>query len=565
MNDWEIVNQALVRKALSEFTHERILEPVADGNEYAVGRYRFRARRYPLNHWDISAVVRHDGLPVDALEFVTEFHEQLGIGRDMLPVYLEEISSTLASAAYKLSKPDLTATDLVTADFQTIEAAMTEGHPCFVANNGRLGFGLTDYLAYAPETGAGVQLTWIAARRDRTTVSCSSSLAFDAFMRSELGEETLARFAEVADPAEYVYLPVHPWQWDNKTAITFAADIALRHIVHLGSTDDVYQPQQSIRTFFNRSAPSRCYVKTALSVLNMGFMRGLSPSYMAATPAINDWVHSVVSNDLVFKRYGFTVLREIAAVGYHNRYYENATDKTSPYRKMLSALWRESPVPSLEPGERLATMASLLHVDRHGASLAAALVRASGLAPADWVRAYVDAYLIPLLHSFYAYGLVFMPHGENLILVLRDAIPIRVIMKDIAEEIAVLSPSTPVPAEAERVRADVPDDEKLLSIFTDVFDCIFRFLSPLLDREGLLTPAEFWSVVASSIRDYQAATPELADAFAKYDIFAPSFALSCLNRLQLRNNQQMVDLTDVAGSLQFAGTLDNPLVTEVTD
>ncbi|TCC18257.1 IucA/IucC family protein [Kribbella speibonae] len=565
MDSWATVNQALVRKALAEFTHERILEPVADGNRFVLGRYSFAARHYPLNHWDISDVVREDGAPVDALEFITEFHEQLGIGREMLPVYLEEISSTLASAAYKLSKPDLTATDLVTADFQTIEAGMTEGHPCFVANNGRLGFGLTDYLAYAPETGAGVQLTWIATRRDRTTVSCSSSVDFDSLMQSELGEDVLARFATVADPAEYVYLPVHPWQWDNKTSITFAADIALRHIVHLGSTDDVYQPQQSIRTFFNRSEPSRCYVKTALSVLNMGFMRGLSPSYMAATPAINDWVHSVVSNDLVLKRYGFTVLREIAAAGYHNRYYENATDKTSPYRKMLSALWRESPVPSLEPGERLATMASLLHVDRHGASVAAALVRASGLAPADWLRAYVDAYLIPLLHSFYAYELVFMPHGENLILVLRDAIPIRVIMKDIAEEIAVLSPSTVVPPEAERVRADVPDDEKLLSIFTDVFDCIFRFLSPLLDREGLLTPAEFWSVVSEAIRDYQAATPELAEAFAKYDIFAPSFALSCLNRLQLRNNQQMVDLTDVAGSLQFVGTLDNPLVTEAAD
>jgi siderophore synthetase component len=167
-----------------------------------------------------------------------------------------------------------------------------------------------------------------------------------------------------------------------------------------------------------------------------------------------------------------------------------------------------------------------------------------------------------LLHSFYAYELVFMPHGENLILVLRDAIPIRVIMKDIAEEIAVLSPATPIPAEAERVRAEVPDDEKLLSIFTDVFDCIFRFLSPLLDREGLLTPEEFWSVVAEAVRDYQAATPELAEAFAKYDIFTPEFALSCLNRLQLRNNQQMVDLTDVAGSLQFVGTLENPLAVD---
>ena len=297
----------------------------------------------------------------------------------------------------------------------------------------------------------------------------------------------------------------------------------------------------------------------------MGFMRGLSPTYMAATPAINDWVYGLVENDVVLKRYGFSVLREIAAAGYHNRYYEAATEKTSPYRKMLSALWRESPVPTLEPGERLATMASLLHVDRHGSSLAAALVCESGLAPADWLRAYIDAYLIPLLHSFYAYELVYMPHGENLILVLREAIPIRVIMKDIAEEIAVMSPATPLPAEAERVRAEVPDDEKLLCIFTDIFDCIFRFLSPLLDQEGLLTPAEFWSVVASSVRDYQAATPELAEAFARYDVFAPSFALSCLNRLQLKNNQQMVDLTDVAGSLQLVGSLDNPLVTEATD
>ncbi|WP_328518637.1 IucA/IucC family protein [Kribbella sp. NBC_00359] len=558
---WAVVNRALVRKALAEFIHERLLEPVAVDNGYAVGRYRFTARRYPLNHWDIDADSLGD---VDALDFITEFHEQLGIGADMLPVYLEEISSTLASAAYKLSKPDLTAADLVTADFQTIEAAMTEGHPCFVANNGRLGFGVSDYHAFAPETGAEVRLTWIAVRRDRATVAHSATISYDDLLRAELGSSVLKDFAARivavgADPADYVYLPVHPWQWENKTSITFAADIAARHIIHLGSTEDAYQPQQSIRTFFNRSHPSKHYVKTALSVLNMGFMRGLSPTYMAATPAINDWVHGLVSNDLVLKRYGFSVLREIAAAGYHNRYYENATEKTSPYRKMLSALWRESPVPTLEPGERLATMASLLHVDRHGASLAAALIRASGLAPADWLRAFVDAYLIPLVHSFYAYELAFMPHGENLILVLRDAVPIRVIMKDIAEEIAVMDPATPLPVEAERVRAEVPDDEKLLSIFTDVFDCIFRFLSPLLDREGLLTPSEFWSVVASSVRDYQAATPELAEAFAKYDIFAPSFALSCLNRLQLRNNQQMVDLTDVAGSLQFAGTLENPL------
>jgi hypothetical protein len=42
-------------------------------------------------------------------------------------------------------------------------------------------------------------------------------------------------------------------------------------------------------------------------------------------------------------------------------------------------------------------------------------------------------------------------------------------------------------------------------------------------------------------------------------MFAPEFALSCLNRLQLRNNKQMVDLSDPSGALQLIGTLKNPL------
>ena len=36
---------------------------------------------------------------------------------------------------------------------------------------------------------------------------------------------------------------------------------------------------------------------------------------------------------------------------------------------MVAALWRESPVPRLAPGERLATMASLLHRDADGRAL----------------------------------------------------------------------------------------------------------------------------------------------------------------------------------------------------
>ena len=94
----------------------------------------------------------------------------------------------------------------------------------------------------------------------------------------------------------------------------------------------------------------------------MGFLRGLSPAYMRATPAINDWVAEVVSADAELRGCGFTVLRERAAIGYTGDAFHGLGSRT-PYQKMIAALWRESPVPSLAPGERLATMASLLHRD----------------------------------------------------------------------------------------------------------------------------------------------------------------------------------------------------------
>ncbi len=188
-----------------------------------------------------------------------------------------------------------------------------------------------------------------------------------------------------------------------------------------------------------------------------------------------------------------------------------------------------------------------------------ALIERSGLAPTEWLRTYLEAYYTPLLHSFYAYDLVFMPHGENTILVLEDGVVRRAIYKDIAEEIAVMDPDAVLPPEVRRIRVDVPEDTKLLSVFTDVFDCFFRFLAAALADEGVLTEDDFWRTVAEVSRAYQEAHPELADKFRQYDLFAPEFALSCLNRLQLRDNRQMVDLSDPAGALQLIGTLKNPV------
>lgn len=163
---WERANRLLVRKALAEFAHERLItpEPGPDGlfsvtSDDGGVEYRFAARVMALEHWRIEAdsIVRRDlrrdgaHLPLDALDLILDLRKTLTLDEDVLPVYLEEITSTLASSTYRMSGARPGAAELARAGFQEIEAGMTEGHPCFVANNGRLGFDAAEYRAYAPD------------------------------------------------------------------------------------------------------------------------------------------------------------------------------------------------------------------------------------------------------------------------------------------------------------------------------------------------------------------------------------------------------------------------------
>ena len=574
---WQAANRHLVKKILCEFTHEKLITPqiYAQGakvNHYELRlndcTYYFSARHYQLDHLDIatdSIRVTSAGTerPLDAMRLIISLKNVLGISETLLPTYLEEITSTLYSKAYKLAHQAIPAATLAKADYQTIEAGMTEGHPVFIANNGRIGFDMQDYYQFAPESASALQLVWIAVRKDKTTFSALEGLDHDSLLKQELGEQFtefqqhLSALGQAAD--SFYFMPVHPWQWREKIARTFAGEIARGDIIYLGESQDCYQVQQSIRTFFNLSAPQKCYVKTALSILNMGFMRGLSPLYMSCTPQINAWVAKLIESDSYFAEQGFVILKEIAAIGYHHRYYEEALTQDSAYKKMLSALWRESPLPHIEPQQTLMTMAALLHVDHQEQALLAALIADSGLSAKEWVKRYLNLYLSPLLHAFFAYDLVFMPHGENLILVLDAGIPVKILMKDIGEEVAVLNGSEPLPQEVQRLAVELEEEMKLNYILLDIFDCIFRYLAPILDKQTEVSEALFWELVADNVRDYQAQHPHLADKFAQYDLFKDSFVRTCLNRIQLNNNQQMIDLADREKNLRFAGGLDNPL------
>ncbi|WP_209323544.1 GNAT family N-acetyltransferase [Brevibacterium renqingii] len=601
----------LVAKALSEFAHERLITPVRSssggagegrspsdggaatdgggaatddgGDASAVGdnwelaidgatRYTFTARLLPLEHWviDEDSISRwrdDTEVPLDVQELIVELQDDLALPEDLISTYLEELASTLAGAAFKLEdaragkRPD--ARGLVDADFQTTEAAMIEGHPGFLANNGRIGFALSDFRTWAPENGRRNRLEWIAVRREHSHLSLGDGLDESDHLDQALSEAERELFdarirAAGQDPEDFHLMPIHPWQADHRLAITFAADIARGDLLPLGEGCDEHQAQQSLRTFFNHSRGGAPYVKVALAVQNMGFLRGLSPKYMRNTPAINDWVADLIGSDATFAETGFRVLRERAALGYTGDVYHR-TKETNPHRKMLAALWRENPLAQITQGQKLITMAALLHRDHEGRSFVGELIRASELEPEDWVRSYLRVYLRPLLHALLAHDLVFMPHGENLILVLDDSTVTGAFMKDIGEEVAVLG-HRELPEEVERIRAVVSGEEKALSVFTDMFDGVLRHLSGILDADGLIRAGRFWGLVGEVLDDYESEHPEHARGVGgDVDLRAPRFDHSCLNRLQLRNTKQMVDIGNQAESLLYAGTMPNPV------
>ena len=295
----------LVTKALSEFAHERLLAPVPDGDGGADRRPRRRRLPVPRPPAAARALGDRPGRRSRARSTASRPRRRAGAVLELQPccipdallaTYLEELAARWRRAAFKLDpRTGPTAADLVARRLPADRGGDDRGAPGFVANNGRIGFGrrrarrvrARGRRADPPAVARGAPAS--AATSRSAPAGPRRTLYLD-----ELGADALAGFEAALrdrglDPADYLYLPVHPWQWEHRLAVTFAPDVARAtscrwagagRVPGAAVDPDVVQPDH----------PDRHYVKVALAIQNMGFLRGLSPAYMRATPAINDWV-----------------------------------------------------------------------------------------------------------------------------------------------------------------------------------------------------------------------------------------------------------------------------------
>ncbi|WP_336320593.1 IucA/IucC family protein [Streptomyces lavendofoliae] len=607
---WARASRELLAKMLGEFAYEEVIEPApgpatppgptraatgddrpvtgddraATGEDRPVAEGRpptdpyslrlddgsvltFAARRTAYGSWRVDPhSIDRDGRPfTDPLDFLVRARHLLRLDGATLGHLLRELTVTLAADA-RLHHTALPAARLADLGYAELEGHQT-GHPWIVFNKGRIGFSAADAARWAPEARRAAPLPWIAVSTAIAAYRGVPALDTPAHLyERELAPAVRHAFAAELrarglDPAGYLYLPVHPWQWDEVLLPLYAPAVAEGAIVPLHADGDLRLPQQSIRTFLNVSRPDRFSVKLPLSVLNTLVWRGLPTERTLAAPAVTSWVHALRDTDPFLRdECGVILLGEVASVAVEHPLYDHLPEAPYQYKELLGAIWRE-PL-RLPPGERARTLASLLHTDAVGRSFTAELVARSGLAPTVWLRNLFAALLPPLLHFLYRYGTVFSPHGENTIVVFNDQdVPVRLAIKDFVDDINVSA--RPVPE-----HDTMPDDVRavLLTeepgfltqfIHSGLFVGVFRYLAPLCEEQLGVPERDFWSLVRAEILRHQTRFPELKDRYELFDLLTPRIERLCLNR----NRLHLDGYRDRAQRPHAAvhGTVPNPL------
>jgi siderophore synthetase component len=583
-SDWREASRQLLAKALGEWTFEEMLKTIEEGEgRYRVDlgsgtSYQFRARPGAFG-WmkvDPASITRSaTGMlgnsiaePAwDALQFLTDAASTLNTDASTLATYFNELSSTLAVDAARIAHGGHTASQMRGLGHSELECHMT-GHNWLVANKGRVGFSAADVRRYAPEARQPVRLQWVAVHRGLAEFRGTSELSEQAILERELDAATRARFTRVLTslelkPDAFVWMPVHPWQWEHAVQALHAADVAQRRIVPLGESPDEYLPGQSIRTMANITTPGRFDVKLPLRILNTLVWRGIPPHCTLGAPVVTQWLKCLLDSDLFLTDTCRTVfLGEVASVTVRHPYLSKVAEVPYQHLETLGCIWREPVAARQDSSERVRTFASLLHVDSKGTAFVAELVRASGLGAEQWLQQLFDTLLIPIMHVLYRYGITFNPHGQNTLLGFDgNDVPRRLYLKDFVDDVCVSFTEVPE-------RGPEPDGHDHVlprkhpsvirqHVVDQIFVGHFRYLAPLCEEQLGVPEKAFWSQVRRTILAFHQKNPELKERFAEYDLLVPRIPRYALNRDRI----VVTRYTDRAlrHALYPNGTLPNPL------
>lgn len=433
--------------------------------------------------------------------------------------------------------------------YDILESYLMDGHPYHPCYKSRVGFSLQDNVRYGVEFAQPMALVWLAIHKDIVAENHSSSIDTKEFFKAQLNSQDLIQFQQklesrVKESADYVWIPVHPWQWENHLISIFAEEIADQKIMYLGHSHDRYLAQQSLRTVTNLQHPEKPYIKLSMSLTNTSSSRVLAKHTVMNGPIITDWLQALIDQSETAKKLDFAVLREV--YGLSVDFTRLPVSHAKQAYGTIGCLWRESVHQYLREGEDAIPLNGVSHIQKDGQALIAPWIQQYGVE--QWTRQLLKVVITPLIHLLFAEGIATESHGQNIILVHEKGWPTRVLLKDFHDGVRYSPEHLAHPELAPELDQLPPEHAKTNSmsfILTDDLDgirdfscaCLFFValtdIAIFLNQTYAVAEQDFWQSAADVIQEYQQQHPEHTERYQIFDVFSDKLRIESLTKRRL--------------------------------
>lgn len=539
---WQKANTDLIAKALSELTYEGLLNPTAtSANNYELvlgsAKYEFSGQK---TIWDMlmineKSILRNGSEKISAAEFFIDAQKELNLTDIILSNFIEELNNSLFCEVGVLQKQAKTSAEAMTELSGEEIQTYLSGHPKLLVTKGRLGWGVQEFDLYGPENERPVQFMWIAVKRELAHFSIDSNLSEEDLLKESFNENELEKiYKKINDlkinKEDYLFLPVHPWQWNRFIKIQFYKDIVTSDIVELGVFGDHYLPQISVRSFYNNDRPNRVDIKLPISILNTSAVRGIASKYMDIGNKLSHYLQNLCLKDELLKN--VEVLVERGGCAFVQSDFNKIAEGPYRYKEYLGTVWRDSSSSKIKNNEMAVMTGSLFHRDHEGKSFLMGLINKSKLTPEVWLSKYFQLVVVPLYHLQAKYGVGLVAHGQNIMLKMTDFIPSGLIIKDFQGDLRLSQDSILLSDEKfEEISLKLdklPAHYLIHDLITGHLVTVLRFISSTLLVSTNFSEMKFYRLLANELETYIKNNP----VDKSIDLLAPTFNRVLVNKVR---------------------------------
>jgi len=347
-------------------------------------------------------------------------------GRPANRELLEQIRNSVAVTSTLLQlSPEAEAPADADAAYIESEQALRFGHPFHPAPKSRQGFSDEEMRRYSPELRTRFALHWFAVRRE------------DLVQQSLLETSCDAVVAAAAPPVEpgFVAVPVHPWQAGHLQGLSpIRAALRQGRLRDLGVQGQDWFPTSSMRTLFQPASPY--FYKFSLNLRITNCVRKNAWYELESALQVTRLLQPLLPQ---LQRHfdGFRVLQEPAFLSVDLREADDSANREVV--EGFGLILRQGfggghSLPGVQPLLAGALFGNHDEGQRRLRQQLETLARREAVAMETlverWFGAYAAQLLAPVLYCYFAHGLVFEPHLQNVVLGLQDGWPRQIFLRD---------------------------------------------------------------------------------------------------------------------------------------